>query len=295
MYPQYSIYGQNMRGNQDNSNQMRPNVYGRFNPQGNSNQRPNTHENNYLRNNIQGKNNNYSNLNQNRPYQNQNFNNPKAYNRGMPNNPLMNHNKKYSDLEIRTNFRSIFNTINDLSKNSSYRNDDNYQLNKIKTEFEKLESFNGNEYSDFIGQLYEVSKDDKVLNLGYDAYKKDPKNGDEELKKIISDFKYDIVLYKNQDNTKENVQKLKDYIKKKTQKNEININKNNMNNGFNNGKSYNNNNYNGNNDNDNDNGFSLLNDNDNDNGNSNYNQNNYNYYNNNNNPSYNSIYNQNDK
>jgi hypothetical protein len=188
---------------------------------------------------------------------------------------------------------SIFNTINDLSKNSSYRNDDNYQLNKIKTEFEKLESFNGNEYSDFIGQLYEVSKDDKVLNLGYDAYKKDPKNGDEELKKIISDFKYDIVLYKNQDNTKENVQKLKDYIKKKTQKNEININKNNMNNGFNNGKSYNNNNYNGNNDNDNDNGFSLLNDNDNDNGNSNYNQNNYNYYNNNNNPSYNSIYNQN--
>ena len=80
MYPQYSIYGQNMRGNQDNSNNMRPNIYGRFNPQGNNNQRPNTKENNYLRTNIQGKNNNYSNLNQNRPYQNQNFNNPKAYN-----------------------------------------------------------------------------------------------------------------------------------------------------------------------------------------------------------------------
>ena len=277
MYPGsgYSLYGQNMRVNTADKNQYqynntnirpRPNV-----------QYPNNPNNNYPRPN--NPNNLYQNRNNQRPnafYQNNNNNNQrpmmqppnKLYNSVINHsNNVLNQNKKYADLEVRAFFRDdnsntlsakdskiqndlnsltnqYLNIFDNINKLNNYKpkgvNADFPKLNEIKKELEQVDSFNGNEYSNFIGQLYEVSKDDKVLNLGYDTYKKNPRNGDEEIKKIISDFKYDIVLYTNKDNTKANYKKLNNYINKKNNDKKKQDNNNNYNN--NNNNNYNNNN-----------------------------------------------------
>ena len=229
----YSFYGQRMRPNLPNKNQY-----------------PNNYNNNYNNNNYQRPN-NYPHFQNKNPIPNQNQNpNPNKYN-NMNNRPIMPpNNKKYADLEIRPFFRNdnnpglsakdlqmkqeldtitkqymtIFNNINNLSNNSS---DDNYnisnKLSKIKNELKQVDNFNGNKYSIFIGQLYEVSKDDKVLNLDYDSFKKNNREIDDQIKNVISDFKYDIVLFTNKNNTTpQTYGKLNDYIKKKKQNNNNN-------------------------------------------------------------------------
>ena len=263
----YSFYGQKMRPNLPNKNQY-----------------PNNYNNNYNNNNYQ-RSNNYPHFQNKNPIPNQNPN-PNKYNNmnNMNNRPIMPpNNKKYADLEIRPFFRNdnnpglsakdlqmkqeldtitkqymtIFNNINNLSNNSS--NDDyniSNKLSKIKNELKQVDNFNGNKYSIFIGQLYEVSKDDKVLNLDYDSFKKNNREIDDQIKNVISDFKYDIVLYTNKNNiTPQTYGKLNDYIKKKKQ--------NNNNNTINNPSNQNNSNsnyYPSENliDNDNDDGFNLL-------------------------------------
>ena len=229
----YSFYGQRMRPNLPNKNQY-----------------PNNYNNNYNNNNYQRPN-NYPNFQNKNPIPNQNQNpNPNKYN-NMNNRPIMPpNNKKYADLEIKPFFRNdnnpglsakdlqmkqeldtitkqymtIFNNINNLSNNSS--NDDyniSNKLSKIKNELKQIDNFNGNKYSIFIGQLYEVSKDDKVLNLDYDSFKKNNREIDDQIKNVISDFKYDIVLYTNKNNTTpQTYGKLNDYIKKKKQNNNNN-------------------------------------------------------------------------
>ena len=229
----YSFYGQRMRPNLPNKNQY-----------------PNNYNNNYNNNNYQRPN-KYPNFQNKNPIPNQNQNpNPNKYN-NMNNRPIMPpNNKKYADLEIRPFFRNdnnpslsakdlqmkqeldtitkqymtIFNNINNLSNNSS---NDNYnissKLSKIKNELKQVDNFNGNKYSIFIGQLYEVSKDDKVLNLDYDSFKKNNREIDDQIKNVISDFKYDIVLFTNKNNTTpQTYGKLNDYIKKKKQNNNNN-------------------------------------------------------------------------
>ena len=229
----YSFYGQRMRPNLPNKNQY-----------------PNNYNNNYNNNNYQRPN-NYPHFQNKNPIPNQNPNpNPNKYN-NMNNRPIMPpNNKKYADLEIRPFFRNdnnpglsakdlqmkqeldtitkqymtIFNNINNLSNNSS--NDDyniSNKLSKIKNELKQVDNFNGNKYSIFIGQLYEVSKDDKVLNLDYDSFKKNNREIDDQIKNVISDFKYDIVLFTNKNNTTpQTYGKLNDYIKKKKQNNNNN-------------------------------------------------------------------------
>ena len=230
----YSFYGQRMRPNLPNKNQY-----------------PNNYNNNYNNNNYQ-RTNNYPHFQNKNPIPNQNPN-PNKYNNmnNMNNRPIMPpNNKKYADLEIRPFFRNdnnpglsakdlqmkqeldtitkqymtIFNNINNLSNNSS--NDDyniSNKLSKIKNELKQVDNFNGNKYSIFIGQLYEVSKDDKVLNLDYDSFKKNNREIDDQIKNVISDFKYDIVLYTNKNNiTPQTYGKLNDYIKKKKQNNNNN-------------------------------------------------------------------------
>jgi len=262
----YSFYGQKMRPNLPNKNQY-----------------PNNYNNNYNNNNYQ-RTNNYPHFQNKNPIPNQNPNpNPNKYN-NMNKRPIMPpNNKKYADLEIRPFFRNdnnpglsakdlqmkqeldtitkqymtIFNNINNLSNNSS--NDDyniSNKLSKIKNELKQVDNFNGNKYSIFIGQLYEVSKDDKVLNLDYDSFKKNNREIDDQIKNVIRDFKYDIVLFTNKNNTTpQTYGKLNDYIKKKKQ--------NNNNNTINNPSNQNNSNsnyYPSENliDNDNDDGFNLL-------------------------------------
>ena len=229
----YSFYGQKMRPNLPNKNQY-----------------PNNYNNNYNNNNYQRPN-KYPHFQNKNPIPNQNQNpNPNKYN-NMNNRPIMPpNNKKYADLEIRPFFRNdnnpglsakdlqmkqeldtitkqymtIFNNINNLSNNSS--NDDyniSNKLSKIKNELKQVDNFNGNKYSIFIGQLYEVSKDDKVLNLDYDSFKKNNREIDDQIKNVISDFKYDIVLFTNKNNTTpQTYGKLNDYIKKKKQNNNNN-------------------------------------------------------------------------
>ena len=229
----YSFYGQKMRPNLPNKNQY-----------------PNNYNNNYNNNNYQ-RSNNYPHFQNKNPIPNQNPNpNPNKYN-NMNNRPIMPpNNKKYADLEIRPFFRNdnnpglsakdlqmkqeldtitkqymtIFNNINNLSKNSSKDNDNiSNKLSKIKNELKQVDNFNGNKYSIFIGQLYEVSKDDKVLNLDYDSFKKNNREIDDQIKNVISDFKYDIVLFTNKNNTTpQTYGKLNDYIKKKKQNNNNN-------------------------------------------------------------------------
>lgn len=222
----YSIYGQKMTGNIDKN---RPNINNNFIP------RPNPYQN------------------QNNPHQPLNAQNQSSYymqnynpSNIIKRNSLNYDNKKYSDLNIKTYFSidgkpslssedielnkeleaitnqylTIFDNINILSRsdinNKNQSKDDMIKIMNIKKDLDQVRTHDGNEYSNFIGQLYEVSKKDEVLNLGYDMYKKDKKNGDEKIKEIIDEFKYEIVLFTNKDNTtREIYDKLNDYIYKK--------------------------------------------------------------------------------
>lgn len=133
-----------------------------------------------------------------------------------------NNNYSQKDVELMGNldaitkqYTSIFNEINELSSHFSGGNDDTYKLNNIKKELDDLDNYNASEYGKFISELFDISKDDKVLNLDYKKYKLNPQDADEKLKKVISDFKYDCILSVNKNNSQENIQKIKNYINEK--------------------------------------------------------------------------------
>ena len=236
----YSFYGQKMTFDKNDINNNR-----------NNNQRINHPNNNYP--NFNGNNNNNVPV-MNIPKKYNNYDNNLNQNKYNPNNkipmfqnniPLIDNNQKYPDLKLKTYFSkngepvlnsadielnkgletitnqymTIFDNINILSKNNNNKNNNQDQINKlnnIKKEINQVDYHNGNEYSNFIGQLYEVSKKDEVLNLGYDMYKQDKIKGDENFKKIIDQYKYEIVLLINKDNTtRQNYDKLNDYILRK--------------------------------------------------------------------------------
>ena len=142
---------------------------------------------------------------------------PKVYNKRLSlNSSQTNNNYSQKDVELMGNldaitkqYTSIFNEINELSSHFSGGNDDTYKLNNIKKELQDLDNYNASEYGKFISELFDISKDDKVLNLDYEKYKLNPQDADEKLKKVISDFKYDCILSVNKNNSHENIQKIK--------------------------------------------------------------------------------------
>jgi hypothetical protein len=149
-----------------------------------------------------------------------------------------------SKLDIITNqYMAIFDNVNKMANQFSGGANNTLKLNNIKKELEEIDSYNAEEYSKFLGELYEIAnKDPNILSLDYTRYKLNPKDCDEKIKETISNFKYDVVLSINQHNSQENIKRLKKYIEDKRG------NSNNYNNN-NDKKSYenpNNNNYYGN-------------------------------------------------
>ena len=154
--------------------------------------------------------------------QNQNINRQNGNQKNIPN-------KKYADLEIQTFFNNenntglsakdmqlkgeleiitnqymaTFNNINELYKKFNQGDDNMYKVSMIQKDLEQIDFENANEYQNFISQLYEVSKNANVTNLGYDNYKKNPRDADQRLKKIIQDYKYDVILAVNKNTSQD--------------------------------------------------------------------------------------------
>ena len=154
-------------------------------------------------------------------------------------------NQKYGDLEIQTFFdegkgqtisandlnlknnlekitvqyMAIFDNINNMANKFSGGNNDIYKFNNIKKEFQDIDSYSGTEYGKFIGELFDISKDNQILNYDYDRFKKNPKECEAKLKKCISDCKYDVILSVNKHKSQEDINRIQKYIKSKTSKN----------------------------------------------------------------------------
>ena len=114
---------------------------------------------------------------------------------------------------MTTQYMSIFDNINNMAQQISGGNSNINILNDFKSQLEEIESYNALEYGNYLIELFEISKDGTILNIGYDTYKLNPKDSDEKLKKFISE--YEVVLHTNQHNIQENIKKLKNYIKDK--------------------------------------------------------------------------------
>ena len=174
-------------------------------------------------------------------YQNNANKNPQNPNQNRPNGNQKIINKKYADFEIQTFFNNenntglsakdmqlkgeletltnqymaTFNNINELAKKFSQGNDNMYKVSMIQKDLEQIEFENANEYGNFIGQLYEISKNASVTNLTYDNYKRNPNDGDQKLKKIIGDYKYDMILAANKNTNQANYNKIQNYVNEK--------------------------------------------------------------------------------
>ena len=114
---------------------------------------------------------------------------------------------------MTTQYMSIFDNINNMAQQISGGNSNINILNDFKSQLEEIESYNALEYGNYLIELFEISKDGTILNIGYDTYKLNHKDSDEKLKKFISE--YEVVLHTNQHNIQENIKKLKNYIKDK--------------------------------------------------------------------------------
>lgn len=134
-----------------------------------------------------------------------------------------------NDLEkITAQYMAIFDNVNNMANKFSGGNDDIYKFNNIKNEFKDMDAYCGTEYGKFIGELFDISKDNQILNFDYDRYKNNPKDCDEKLKKCISDCKYDVILSANKHKDSETINRIKKYINSKTSRsNNSNNNKNN--------------------------------------------------------------------
>ena len=130
-----------------------------------------------------------------------------------------------NDLEkITVQYMAIFDNINNMANKFSGGNEDIYKFNNIKKEFEDIDSYSGIEYGKFIGELFDISKDNQILNYDYDRYKRNPKECDAKLKKCISDCKYDVILSVNKHRSPEDINRIQKYVKSKTSKNTNNNN-----------------------------------------------------------------------
>ena len=262
MLPKNNIYNQlGIKQNNNYPNNNRANIY-------------NNNKNNDIYNHINLDNNNY-------------YNNP-PNRQPPPNRPPINTNvkvQKYPFLEIETFFddgsqkyskkdqelenyinsltnrtKEIDNKINSLANSFSGGDNNMSRISTIKKELEDICKFNAEEHVKYISELYDICKDEKVV-CDYAVYSKDPKTNDENLIKILSEYKYDAILAVNKNNSAENIKRIKIYIDGK--KNEWSKKVPESNNNYNYNNNYNNNNNNNYN-------------------NNNYNNNNYNNYNNNN-------------
>jgi hypothetical protein len=241
-------------------------------------QNKNNYNNGYGQNDRQ---NNYAQNNQQNIYRKNNLQN----NYGQQNNyevrapPIQQNkknskNQKYQNLEIETFFGNggqnlsqkdqqlqnelrdieaqcakIFNDIDSLTRNFSGGDNGMDKVQNIKKELVDLDNYNATEHGKFVSELYEVTKDEKIL-YDYATYKENISDCDNKLIKNITDFKYDVLLAVNKHNSTENISRIKRYIneKKNAMNNNEQKNKSNYNN--NNNKSNNNNiNYNNNNNN----------------------------------------------
>ena len=197
-------------------------------------------------------------------------------------NGNQNLNKKYADFEIETYFNNesntglsakdmqlkeelnvltnqymaAFNNINEL-ENKFRRGDENiYKANMIKTSLYQIDFQNSNDYGNFLNQLYDITNNTEVTSITYDNYKKDSKDSDRKLLRIIGDNKYDILLNLNKNSNQATYNKIKSLAdeQKRRKGNNYNYSKSNAQDfgappgqGTNNYQNYNNNNKNGNN------------------------------------------------
>lgn len=162
------------------------------------------------------------------------------------NQKSVNSNQKYGDLEIQTFFNdgkntgisakdlelkenletitnqymSVFGRINELANKFGNGNDNMYKVGMIQKDLEQVEFYNSNEYANFIGQLFEITNAGHVANLSYDKYKSNPIEGEQKLKQVMRDYKYDIIKYISKDIDEENKRKINKYVMEKKKKNQ---------------------------------------------------------------------------
>lgn len=185
--------------------------------------------------------NNYPRMNPQNQNQNQAQNKPNG-------NQKMYSNKKYGDFEIQTFFQndnklglsardmtlkgdlevitnqymSTFNTINELSKKFSQGNQNMYKVDMVKQDLDQIEFQASNEYGNFIRELYNITKNASVTNLTYDKFKRDKRDGEQRLKQVIADNKYDIILYTNKNSNQSNYKRLSNFVDEQKRKNYYN-------------------------------------------------------------------------
>jgi hypothetical protein len=200
-----NIYGNQLNRNQNNSN----NIYGR-------NNQTNLNKNNNAPNNKNTKNQKYGDLQIEAI-----FGDGRAQNISPQDYEL----KKKLD-NITNQYTAIFDNINNLANKFSGGNQDAYKFNSIKKEFEEIDDYCGTEHGKFISELYDISKDNKVLNYDYKKYKQNSRDCDENLKKIIAANQYDVLLSVNSNNSTDNKNRLRKYINNKKNKNKKNDNDN---------------------------------------------------------------------
>ena len=110
-----------------------------------------------------------------------NYNNNSQYNK---------ENELRNNLEnITSQYCVIFDNINRISKEFSGGNDDLSIIENIKPKLKSLDKFNVSEYEKFIGELFEISNDTKVLDYDLSKYKENPAEIDKKFKEIISKYK----------------------------------------------------------------------------------------------------------
>ena len=127
------------------------------------------------------------------------------------------------DLEVITNqYMSTFNTINELSKKFSQGNQNIYKVDMVKQDLDQIEFQTSNEYGNFIRELYDITKNASVTNLTYDKFKRDRRDGEQKLKQVIADNKYDIILYTNKNTNQSNYKRLSNFVDEQKRKNYYN-------------------------------------------------------------------------
>ena len=125
------------------------------------------------------------------------------------------------ELNVITNqYMSAFNNINEIA-NKFNRGDENIiKTNFIKNSLDQLNYQNSNEYGRFLNQLYDATNNTDVTSITYDNYKKDSKNADMRLLRIINDNKYDIFLYLNKNANQVTYNRLKALVDEQKRRNQ---------------------------------------------------------------------------
>ena len=125
------------------------------------------------------------------------------------------------ELNVITNqYMSAFNNINEIANKFNRGDEIIVKTEFIKNSLDQLNLENSNEYGNFLNRLYEVTNDTDVTGITYDNYKKDIRNSDMRLLKIINDKKYDILLYLNKNANQVTYNKLKVLVEEQKRKNQ---------------------------------------------------------------------------